>query len=126
MKLGGYLKPNGEWIPLAYADHEMWAIKECEEQGFTREAKSQVDVLYYHGYLQISDGNAWFLGGGYRHKTLTTKQKDWLLEHYTELNQGSKQTLVDHYEFFLFDTPPTDYSTPLTPPPAYSIRSNDE
>ncbi len=126
MKLCGYLKPNGEWIPLEYAEHEAWAIDECEKQGFTREARSQVDVLYYYGYLQISDGNAWFLGGGYRHQTLTLKQQDWLLEHYTELNRESKQTLVDHYEFFLLDTPPTGYSTSLTAPPEYGIRSDND
>ncbi len=123
MKLCGYLKPNGEWIPLEYAEHEAWAIDECERQAFTREARSQVDVLYYYGYLQISDGNAWFLGGGFRPQTLTNKQLDWLLEHASELGQGSRQTLVDHYELILPDTPPTDYYTPLTAPPEYGIRS---
>ena len=116
--ISGYLRPNGDWVHLKYSEHETWAINESIEKGleFPAKLRSAVDVLYHYGYLQISNGNAWFLGGGYQPQKLTGKQLDWLLEHASELNRESRQTLVDHYELILQDTPATDYSTPLIEP----------
>ena len=114
-KLGGYLKPNGEWVTLPYYGHQEWAEQECETKGWLP-GLSQIDTLFDHGYLQISEGNPFFVGRGITMLKLSRRQLDFLLEHADELMGQGKKTLVDNYGIILPDTLPTPTPTILVEP----------
>ena len=120
----GFLKPSGEWVDLPTYGHMDWAIDECARMDWSQQWNA-TNILFDHGYLQVSGGHA-FLSHGHDWIKLTTRQEDWLMEHVAELDHTNKTALVTFHGMVFPDVAPTDYSTPLITPEPYRRYTDGE